>query len=133
MKNITDVNYREIDKKSGYYLIKNIITEKLWYGKANNLKKKLIAIIDAINKGKVHTPLYQEMNQYGLEAFEVEFPETAPDGAVLIEEINNPPKEKSKQEELRKCPFKYRVNANTVLEAYTEEDLNKLKKWWNVK
>jgi len=133
MKNITDINYREIDKKSGYYLIKNIITGKLWYGEANNLKKKLIAIIDAVNKGKTHTHLYQEMNQYGLEAFEVEFPEIIPDGAVLIEEINNPPKEKPKQEELREYPYKYRVNVNTVLMAYTEEDLNKLKKRWNIK
>lgn len=40
-------------------------------------------------------------------------------------------KEKPKQEGLRECPFKYRVNANTVLEAYTQEDLNKLKEWWN--
>ncbi len=41
-------------------------------------------------------------------------------------------KEKPKQEGLRECPYKYRVNANTVLAAYTEEDLNKLKKSWNV-
>lgn len=39
---------------------------------------------------------------------------------------------KPKQEGLRECPFQYRVNANTVLMAYTEEDLNKLKKSWNV-
>ena len=36
------------------------------------------------------------------------------------------------QEGLRECPFKYRVNANTVLMAYTEEDLNKLKMWHNI-
>lgn len=37
------------------------------------------------------------------------------------------------QEGLQECPFKYRVNANTVLEAYTQEDLDKLKKNWNLK
>ena len=41
-------------------------------------------------------------------------------------------KEKPKQEGLRECSYKYRINANTVLEAYTEDDLNLLKKWWNV-
>lgn len=44
-----------------------------------------------------------------------------------------PPKEKPKQEGLRECPFKYRVNANTVLEAYTQEDLDWLKNNWNIK
>lgn len=44
----------------------------------------------------------------------------------------DPPKEKPKQEGLRECPYKYRINANTVLEAYTEDDLNLLKKWRNV-
>ena len=33
---------------------------------------------------------------------------------------------------LRECPYQYRVNQNTVLMAYTEEDLNKLKKWYNI-
>ena len=41
-------------------------------------------------------------------------------------------KEKPKQEGLRECPYQYRLNQNTVLMAYTEEDLNKLKKWHNV-
>ena len=41
-------------------------------------------------------------------------------------------KEKPKQEGLRECPYQYRINRNTVLMAYTEEDLNKLKKWHNV-
>ena len=41
-------------------------------------------------------------------------------------------KEKPKTEGLRECPYQYRVNRNTVLMAYTEEDLNKLKSWWNV-
>ena len=44
-----------------------------------------------------------------------------------------PPKEKPKPEGLRECPFKYRVNTNTVLEAFTQEDLDKLKSWWNIK
>ena len=48
-------------------------------------------------------------------------------------EGKEPPKEKPKQEGLRECPFKYRVNANTVLEAYTQEDLDRLKKNWNLK
>ena len=39
---------------------------------------------------------------------------------------------KPKQEGLRECPYKYRINANTILEAYTEEDLNKLKRWHNI-
>lgn len=43
-----------------------------------------------------------------------------------------PPKEKPKQEGLRECPYQYRVNRNTVLMAYTEEDLNKLKRWHNI-
>lgn len=43
-----------------------------------------------------------------------------------------PPKEKPKQEGLRECPYQYRLNQNTVLMAYTEEDLNKLKKWHNI-
>lgn len=38
----------------------------------------------------------------------------------------------AKQPEQREYPFKYRVNANTVLMAYTEKDLNKLKSWCNV-
>ena len=38
-------------------------------------------------------------------------------------------KEKPKPEGLREYPYQYRVNQNTVLMAYTEEDLNKLKKW----
>jgi len=42
-------------------------------------------------------------------------------------------KEKPQQEGLRPCPYQYRVNANTILSAYTEEDLEKLKQWWNVK
>ena len=42
-------------------------------------------------------------------------------------------KEKPKQEGLRECPFKYRVNANTVLAAYTQEDLDKLKNWCGIK
>ena len=42
-------------------------------------------------------------------------------------------KEKPRADGLRECSFKYRVNRNTILEAYTEEDLNKLKSWWNVK
>lgn len=41
-------------------------------------------------------------------------------------------KEKPKQEGLRECPYQYRINRNTILMAYTEEDLNKLKKWYNV-
>lgn len=41
-------------------------------------------------------------------------------------------KEKPKQEGLRECPYQYRINRNTILMAYTEEDLNKLKKWHNV-
>lgn len=41
--------------------------------------------------------------------------------------------EKPKQEELRSCTYQYRVNANTVLMAYTQEDLDKLKKNWNLK
>lgn len=132
MNNITDVNYKEIDKKSGYYIIKNTITGAQWYGQANNLKKKIIAIIDAVNKGKTHTPLYKEMSQYSLEAFEVDFPDEMPENATIIEEINNPPKEKPQQEGLRSYPYQYRINRNTVLMAYTEEDLNKLKKSWNV-
>lgn len=43
-----------------------------------------------------------------------------------------PIKEKPKQEGLRDCPYKYRLNRNTVLEAYSEEDLNKLKQWHNI-
>lgn len=43
-----------------------------------------------------------------------------------------PVKEKPKQEGLREYPYQYRINRNTVLMAYTEEDLNKLKKWYNV-
>lgn len=43
-----------------------------------------------------------------------------------------PPKEKPKQEGLRDYPYQYRINRNTVLMAYTEEDLNKLKKWHNI-
>lgn len=50
----------------------------------------------------------------------------------LEDELTGTVREKPKQEGLRPCPYKYRVNANTVLEAYTEEDLNKLKKYWNV-
>ena len=61
----------------------------------------------------------------------------------IIEDINKLPiellnyqgisiKEKPKQEGLRECPYQYRLNQNTVLMAYTEEDLNKLKKWYNV-
>ena len=41
-------------------------------------------------------------------------------------------KEKPQQEGLRSYPYQYRINRNTVLMAYTEEDLNKLKKSWNV-
>lgn len=41
-------------------------------------------------------------------------------------------KEKPKQEGPREYPYQYRINKNTVLMAYTEEDLNKLKKWHNV-
>lgn len=48
-------------------------------------------------------------------------------------EGKEPPKEKPKQEELRSCTYQYRVNANTVLMAYTQEDLDKLKKNWNLK
>ena len=40
--------------------------------------------------------------------------------------------EKPQQEGLRSYPYQYRINRNTVLMAYTEEDLNKLKKSWNV-
>lgn len=39
---------------------------------------------------------------------------------------------KPKPEGLREYPFQYRVNANTVLQAYTQEDLDKLKSWWNI-
>lgn len=42
-------------------------------------------------------------------------------------------KEKPITGEQRDYPFEYRVNTNTVLMAYTEEDLNKLKKWYNIK
>lgn len=42
-------------------------------------------------------------------------------------------KEKPQQEGLRPCPYQYRVNANTILMAYTQEDLDKLKKNWNLK
>ena len=42
-------------------------------------------------------------------------------------------KEKPQQEGLRCCAYQYRVNANTVLMAYTQEDLDKLKKNWNLK
>ena len=66
--------------------------------------------------------------------------------AIIIKEINNVStidqelikykggtiKEKPKQDGLRECPFKYRVNANTVLMAYTQEDLDKLKKSWHI-
>lgn len=44
----------------------------------------------------------------------------------------DPPKEKPKQDGLREHIYKYRINTNTVLEAYTKEDLDKLKKWWNI-
>lgn len=40
-----------------------------------------------------------------------------------------PPKQKPKQEGPREYPYQYRINQNTVLMAYTEEDLSKLKKW----
>lgn len=40
-------------------------------------------------------------------------------------------KVKSKpKEEQREYPYKYRLNVNTVLAAYSEEDLNKLKMWY---
>ena len=42
-------------------------------------------------------------------------------------------KEKPQQEGLRPCTYQYKVNANTVLMAYTQEDLDKLKKNWNLK
>ena len=61
----------------------------------------------------------------------------------IIDDINQLPiellnyqgisiREKPKQEGLRECPYQYRLNQNTVLMAYTEEDLNKLKKWYNI-
>lgn len=41
-------------------------------------------------------------------------------------------REPKQLDSLRECPYKYRVSFNTVLEAYTEEDLNKLKKSWGI-
>lgn len=42
-------------------------------------------------------------------------------------------KEKPKTEEQRPYTHTYRINRNTVLCAYSQEDLDKLKNWWNVK
>ena len=44
----------------------------------------------------------------------------------------DPPKCKPKQDSSREYPYEYRINVNTILKEYSQEDLNNLKKWWNV-
>lgn len=41
-------------------------------------------------------------------------------------------KEKPRQDGLRECTHTFRIGPNTILCAYSEEDLNKLKQWHNI-
>lgn len=152
------IEYNKFTNESGIYCFKNLINNKCYIGQAINLKKRLRAHFSAYRGNRnLNLALYKAFRKYGIENFDifiVEFvnPNTPNLKEVLdnlekkyikkynsygengynefIESKNSKEKEKFIQTE---CKYEYRLNLNTILKAYNQEQLENLKKWYNIK
>lgn len=71
---------------SGIYAIKNLINNKIYIGKSNNIKRRMIEHKKKSNIKQKKIPLYSAIQKYGWENFDIEILDILPNQILLEKE-----------------------------------------------
>lgn len=79
------IQIKEITKESGIYLLRNKINNKIYIGKAVNVKARMYAHISQAKIGVKNTAIINAIRKYGWNNFTVEILQLEPDKSKLLQ------------------------------------------------
>ena len=70
MKKYCKEEILSVENIPGIYLIRNVVNEKCYIGQSIYLKKRLLKHITLSDRKMYNTPLYEDIQKYGINSFE---------------------------------------------------------------